>query len=411
MSKEDQEAPKLRKRLSLGLLVFYGVGATIGAGIYVLIGAAAGYAGIYAPLAFIIAAIGIIPTAMSYAELSSRYPVSSGEAVYVKAAFRSKFWSLLTGGMVILSGIIASATISIGCAGYLHNFIDINEAILITAIILIMGGIAIKGILESVLVTAVLTVIEAGALIVLIVIGFSSDFIQSSDFGQLFPPMDDFSIWPGIISASAIAVFAFIGFEDMVNVAEETKNPRKVLPRAIFITLLITALLYTLISFVAISVVPSSELMVSDAPLSLVYERLTGGSPLVLNGVAVFATANTILVQIIMVSRVVYGMSAQNNLPKAFGKINKKTKTPLRATLIVTLITLILALSFPLVKLAEVTSFIILGIWILINLSLIKIKLTDKIHPEGVFKTSLWIPIVGAIFGFVLLGLALFFVE
>jgi amino acid transporter len=178
MSDSNQSPPKLKRTLGLGLLVFYGVGATVSAGIYVLIGSAAGYAGVYAPFAFILSAIGIIPTAMSYAELSSRLPVSSGEAAYVKSAFRSQFFSRITGGFVILSGIVASATITVGCAGYLTTFIGFPQWILITMILLLIGIIAIKGIFKSVIVTAILTLIEVGALVFIIVLGFSSDQVQ-----------------------------------------------------------------------------------------------------------------------------------------------------------------------------------------------------------------------------------------
>ena len=121
----ESVTPKLKRSLNLPLLVLYGLGTTIGAGIYVLVGAAAGRAGIYAPVAFIVAAIGIAPTAAAYGELASRYPVSAGEAAYVKAGFGSRTMSLVAGWLVIVSGVVASAAIAIGCAGYIRTFVDV----------------------------------------------------------------------------------------------------------------------------------------------------------------------------------------------------------------------------------------------------------------------------------------------
>ncbi len=249
----------LDRVLNLPLLLFYGIGTTIGAGIYVLVGAAAGHAGMYAPMAFIVAAIGLAPTAMAYAELSGRYPVSAGEAAYVKGGLRSHILSNITGFLVICTGLVASATIAIGCAGYLSVFIGVSKDILLFAIVFLMGLVAIWGILESVVIAAVFTIIEVGALIVIIVMGFTSGSVDLSEMPDLIPSFSDGHIWAGIVNAGMLAVFAFIGFEDMVNVSEETKNPTKTMPWAIFLTLLITTILYVLVTLVAIMAVPIEE--------------------------------------------------------------------------------------------------------------------------------------------------------
>jgi len=398
MSTKSTSTPKLERSLNLPLLIFYGLGTTIGAGIYVLVGAAAGYSGIYAPIAFVVAAIGIAPTAASYAELSGRFPVSSGEAAYVKAGFQSRWMSILVGWMVIISGVVASATIAIGCAGYIRSFIDIPLPITLIAVIIIMGLVAIWGIMESVILASLFTIVEAGGLIVLIITGFSSEIVDMSRLPEVVPPLGDFSIWLGIINAGMIAVFAFIGFEDMVNVAEETKNPRKTLPWAIFLTLGITAILYTLVAIVAVLSIPPNELAQSEAPLSMVYQKLTGASPIVISAIAIFATANTILIQFIMVSRVIYGMSIQKNLFQIFGLVNRKTQTPIIATLAVIVLTLVLALIFPLERLAEVTSQAILIIWTMVNLALTIIKFRKDPAIDGAFTVPLWIPMAGTVF-------------
>lgn len=404
---KNSSSPQLKRSLNLTLLTFYGLGTTIGAGIYVLIGATAGHAGIYAPLAFLLAALGIAPTAMSFSELSGRYPVSAGEAAYIEKGFRSQTLSKIIGWMVILSGIVASATISIGCAGYLSTFIHLPKEYLVFGIIILMSLVAIWGIMESVVLAALFTIIEAGGLLVLIYYGFSSDYVSPNNFLDFFPPLADGSLWFGIFNGGVLAVFAFIGFEDMVNVVEETKNPKQTMPRAIFLTLLVTAILYTLVAIVAVFTFPPQELNASSAPLSMVFERLTGASPLYLSAIAIFATANTILVQFIMASRVIYGMSKTGNaFPKILSRINEKTKTPIIATFFVASITLILALIFPLSQLAEFTSQAILLIWLFVNIALIKVKLIEPKPQLHGYITPIWIPIIGAIFCFVFLGMS-----
>lgn len=398
--------PRLKRSLNLPLLVLYGLGTTIGAGIYVLVGAAAGRAGIYAPMAFVAAAIGIAPTAASYGELASRYPVSAGEAAYVNAGFGSRAMSLFTGWLVIVSGVVASAAIAIGCAGYIRTFIDLPISLVVTAVIVTMGLVAAWGIVESVLLTALFTLIEAGGLIVLVYAGFSHDSDLILRVPETFPPIAELGIWLGIANAGLLAVFAFIGFEDMVNVAEETRRPRITLPWAIFLTLAITTILYTLVTMVAVLAVAPAELAKSEAPLSLVYSRLTGASPIMISGVAIFATANTILVQLIMASRVVYGMAEQGTMPKLFARVNALTRTPLFATLAIVTVTLILALGFNLERLAEVTSQIVLVIWALANMALVLIKLRKGPEPDDAFIVPLWVPITGFVFSCALLVLS-----
>lgn len=393
----ESRTPKLKRSLNLPLLVLYGLGTTIGAGIYVLVGAAAGRAGIYAPVAFIVAAIGIAPTAATYGELASRYPVSAGEAAYVRAGFGSRTMSLIAGWLVIVSGVVASAAIAIGCAGYIRTFVDLPLPVVVTAVIMTMGLVAAWGIVESVLLAAAFTLIEAGGLLVLIYAGISHDSELILRAPETIPPIAELGIWLGIANAGLLAVFAFIGFEDMVNVAEETKRPRITLPWAIFLTLVITTILYTLVTMVAVLAVPPAELAVSEAPLSLVYERLTGASPVMISGVAIFATANTILVQQIMASRVVYGMAEQGTMPKLFASVNARTHTPLLATAAIVAATLILALGFNLERLAEMTSQIVLVIWALANMALILIKLRKDPAPDSAFTVPMWVPASGFI--------------
>lgn len=390
----------LKRSLNLPLLVLYGLGTTIGAGIYVLVGAAAGRAGLYAPVAFFIAALGIAPTAIAYAEFAGRYPVSAGEAAYVRAGFRSTFASIVTGWLVILSAIVASATIAIGSAGYIRTFVDIPAPLLVTVVLVTMGIAAAWGILESVIIAALFTLIEAGGLAVLIGAGFITIDNVADRVMETLPLGAPGAVWLGIANAGLLAVFAFIGFEDIVNVAEETRNPRRTVPWAIFLTLIVTTVLYVLVAIVAVLAVEPAVLAQSEAPLSDVFRALTGWSPAFLSVIAIFATLNTILVQIIMASRVVYGMAAQKTMPGLFAHVNPLTRTPVRATVAIVLPILVLALAFPLERLAEFTSLFVLVIWVLANAALILVKLRGDPTPKGGYITGFWVPVVGLLFSF-----------
>lgn len=400
------EKPKLKRSLGLTLLVLYGLGTTIGAGIYVLVGAAAGRAGIYAPIAFIAAAIAVAPTAASYAELAGRYPVSAGEAAYVSAGFRSRAMSMLTGWLVIVAGVVASATIAIGCAGYIRSFVDVPTPVLAAGVVVAMGLVAAWGITESVMFAALLTLIEAGGLLFLIFVGFTFESDLLIRIPETVPPAGDAAIWIGIANAGLLAVFAFIGFEDMVNIAEETKNPGRTMPLAIFLTLLITAILYTLITVVAVFAVPPARLAASEAPLSLVYQSLTGRSPAFIGAIAIFATLNTILVQQIMASRVVYGMAGQGTMPSVLAGVNSLTRTPVLATIAVVLPTLLLAIGNPLERLAELTSQIIIVIWVLSNCALLFLKFRGEPAPEQAVTVPVWVPVVGLVFSLGMLAVS-----
>lgn len=242
----------------------------------------------------------------------------------------------------------------------------------------------------------------------LIVLGFSGADSVLPRLPEVLPPIGDLVVWTGVANAGLLAIFAFIGFEDMVNVAEETKNPKRTLPWAIFITLVLTAILYVLVAAVAVLIVDPEELGQAQAPLSLVFERLTGRSASVISAIAIFATLNTILIQFIMASRVIYGMAGQGTMPKIFARVSRKTHTPILATAVVVVATLVLALALPLDRLAEFTSQFLLVIWLLINVALILVKLRGDPAPEGAFIVPIWVPVLGLLFSIAVILLSIF---
>jgi len=395
----DHEAPiqlpvALRRRLGLPLLVLYGVGITIGAGIYVLIGAVAGHAGRYAPWSFLLAAFTMAFTLGSYAELATRFPVSAGEAAYVRAAFRSRTASTLTGLMTILIGIVSSATVSLGAAGYIGQFVDWPQGVSVAAVLAALGAVAAWGILESVLLASLFTLIEAGGLAIIIAAGIHARVPVASALA--LPPFDAGTL-SGIGYASLLAFFAFIGFEDLANVVEEAKTPHRDIPRAMALTLVISTVLYVAVAAIAVAAVPVGELTASPAPLSLVFHTIANVSPVTISLIAIVATLNTILAQMTMAARVVYGMARQGDLPGFAGRVHPKTATPLFATAVIVIATLALALLVPFERLAEGTSLATLLVFLLVNLSLLRLR-HRRVHSDGPHvRVPLWVPAAGCV--------------
>lgn len=384
------EKVELRRSLSLPLITFYGLGTILGAGIYVLVGKVAGAAGIYAPVSFALAAVTAGLSAFTYMELCSRYPLSGGAAVYTQKGFGLRWLSILVGFLIVLSGLVSAATISRGFVGYFRVFFEVPEATIIIGVVIALALLAAWGIAQSVAATAVATIIEVGGLLLIIGVAYASFGALPERLPELIPPIE-FVAWQGIFLGGFLAFYAFIGFEDMVNVAEEVKNPERNLPRAILVTIVISTVLYLAVSLAAVLVLPLDQLSASEAPLALMFEQATGASPKVMASISLFAVINGALVQIIMAARMLYGMSREGWLPKGIGKLNARTQTPIFATILVSLAVLVLALALPLVTLAKVTSFAVLAVFAIISLALIRLK---RIGPPAgnTYTVPAWVP-------------------
>jgi len=393
----DTTTPELRRAIGLPLLVLYGLGITIGAGIYVLIGEAAAAAGVYAPAAFLVAAGVMTFSALSFAEFSGRIPLSAGEAVYVEAGFGWSWLTLGVGLSIIFAATIAGAAISLGCAGYVAELVPLPEPIIVTAIILTMGWIAAKGVQESVTFAGVLTVIEILGLLVIIYAGYRVDPAMMAEINTVIPPLSDGFAMTGVLSASLIAFFAFIGFDNVVNLAEEARNPRKIMPWAIGISLAVVTVIYFFVMLVAVRALPQEELIASKAPIGLLFERLTGMSPFAITLIAIVATMNGVVIEIIMAARVTYGLAKGGKLPPVLGRVDPKRRTPLNATIIITSAMLVSALIVPLDFLVSLTSQIILAIFVLVNMALVRVKWRGDPVPDGIFTVPIFIPVIGAI--------------
>lgn len=389
---------ELRRSIGLTGLVLYGLGVTIGAGIYVLVGETVVRAGPYAPASFLLSAIVMAFTAGSFAELSSRVPRAAGEAIYVEAAFHRGWLTLAVGLAVLVEAMVAAAAIAVGASGYMGQVIALPQPVLIVGIVVLMAAIAVWGIRESVAIAGAMTLIEVAGLLVIIVSGVGADPGALADLPRaLAPPLGDAGAVAGVLAASLIAFFAFIGFDDVVNLVEEARNPKRDLPWAIAITLFLVTLIYVLVSFVAIRAVPVEALSETSAPISLLFEELTGLSPFAINLIAIMATMNGVVIVLIMAARVTYGMAREGRLPAWLGAVSPATRTPLRATVIVAAAVLVLALFTPLDRLAENASAVMLAVFFMVNLALLRLKATGVPGPKGGFSVPLLVPLGGVL--------------
>ncbi len=389
------------------MLVLYGLGTTVGGGIYVLVGAVAGRAGLYAPVSFLLAAVLTAFTALSFAELSARFPLSAGEAVYVEEGLRSKALAQLVGYLVVASGIVSTAALTIGFSGYFRTLVPVPDWAAVVGIVILLGLLAAWGIGESVSAAAIVTIVEIGGLLIIVWVGRGELATFPVRLPDLLPPLH-IAVWAGILGGSFLAYYAFIGFEDMVNVAEEVKDVRRVLPISIVITLVLTTLLYGAIAIVAVLAVPIGDLAASEAPLALIFEHNTGRPATAITVISVAAVLNGALIQIIMAARVLYGMSQRGWLPSSIGRIHHRTRTPVTATALVVGAVVILALGFQIQTLAQVTTIGIVAVAILVNAALVRLKWRTPSPLGEQLIIPMWVPVAGVVVSvfFVVLALA-----
>lgn len=377
----------LKRRLGLGLLTAYGVGVMVGAGIYVLVGVVVAGAGVWAPLAFVLAGLVALPSALSYGELAARMPEAAGEVAFVERGFDSRLLAQIAGVAIVLAGVISGAAVLRGGVGYLAALVPVAEPALIVALGLMLTLIAAVGVLESLSVAALFTAIEVAGLLAVTYAGFSAAPVV--DWTHPAAPY-----WPGILGAVSLCFFAFIGFEDIENMAEEVRDPTRTLPRAILLSLAITAGLYALVALATVRAVPHAVVGATERPLTLVWEAGFGGGAQVLSAIAVAAAVNGVLAQIVMAARVLFGLGKRTAWLRGFARVHPGRGTPLRATALIGAGVVAAALTLPVATLAETTSAVILTVFLLVNVALIRIK---RRTPEASFRVAGWIPWAGLI--------------
>lgn len=374
---------ELVRHLGLFQTTMYGVGLTLGAGIYALIGDAAGAAGNSVWVSFILAAVASVFTGLSYAELSSMYPKAAAEYSYTKNAFRNNFVAFLVGWLTLFVAIIAASTIAVAFGGYFASLFGTPILISAIVVLVVLSFVNFIGIRESSSMNIIFTLIEVAGLGLVIWVGFA--IFGNAQINYFEAPNG----LKGIFSAFTLVFFAYIGFENIANVAEEIRNPKKVLPRAIILSISITAIIYILVSISAIRVLDWQELGTSMAPLADVIKKALGPQAQIgLSLIALFATTNTILIMLVSGSRILYGISRDKSLPAIFGIIHAWRKTPWLAVTVIGALAVVFTFAGDLATIANISVFIIIMVFIVVNFSLIWLRLKEP-QTERPFKVPL----------------------
>lgn len=356
----------LNRSIGLFEAVTYGIGIILGAGIYVLIGPAVGLAGNSIWLSFIIGAIISAFTGLSYAELSTMFPKAAAEYIYVKRAFKNELLAFLTGWLIVFSGIVSMSAVALGFASYFKAIFA--APIILTALILIvlLSVLNFFGIENSSRVNILFTAIEIGGLLLVVFLGIGK--IGTVNYFEA-PNIS------GVFAAAALMFFAYLGFEDIVNIAEETTKPEKTLPRALILSIIITTIFYVLVALAVVNLANWQTLQISDAPLSYAVSTVLGPNGFsIMSYIALFATANTVLITSIVGSRMIYGMAKDKALPTILSKIHNKTKTPWTAILAMMMFSIVFIFLGDIELVANITSLGVFITFALVNLSLIWLR-------------------------------------
>ena len=323
----------------------YGTGLILGAGIYVLIGDVASIAGNAMWISFILAAIIAAFTGLSYAELASMFPKSAAEYVYVKNAFRSKIVAFLVGWVTIFVAIVSAAAVAIGFSSYFLVFMpSINPTISAVLLVAALSGLNFIGIRESMWTNTSFALIELAGLVLIIVAGFLLSPSLNTDYLKMPPLVTSPTLaLTAILGGTGLVYFAYFGFENLANIAEETRNAHRTIPKALIASIAITTVIYVLVALAAVALVGWEALSSTKAPLAFAAERAFGRTGIImLSSIALFATSNTVLMLLVSASRIIFGMSSDGALPRPLARIHSKTKTPLRSIIMVMIMTVVI---------------------------------------------------------------------
>ena len=391
------DVPELRRNLTLPWLVFYGVGVTVGAGIFALIGELVNVSGARAPLAFLVAGAIATITSLSYRDLVGRMPRAGGEAIWVSRGIGDGAGRAVGFG-VVAAGIVSSAVVALAFGGYVGEVLPVPPLLVTVLAIAGITAIAGFGARESIMVGGAVTLLEVGALVLVILFGLP-ELASIDAFTSMFESggvLNTQGWMTPVLSGAILAFFAFIGFEDIANMAEETVDPTKTAPRAIAWTLGISIVVYVLLSLIAINVADPAAIAASDAPMATLFEMVSGRGSDVIATIAAIAMTNGILAQVMMSSRVIFGMGSERSLGRlspTLAEVHPRRGTPVRATVLVGTVVTLLAVAVPLVHLARLTSILILAVFTLVNTAEVRFTRRDP-NPD---QRMVWVGAVGAV--------------
>jgi amino acid transporter len=405
------EQPELKRAIGPKLLLLFIIGDILGTGIYALTGQVAAEVGGAAWLPFLLAFAVATVTAFTYLELVTKYPEAGGAAVYVHKAFGIHFVSFIISFIVMSSGITSASAASRAFAANLVTGFGLqvgNVGVLFIALgfILLVMLVNFRGVSESVRVNVVLTLIELSGLLMVILIGLWAIAGGQGDFSRvvLFQTPEEKSVLLAVSTATSLAFFAMVGFEDSVNMAEETKDPSRIFPKVLLTGLGVTAVVYVLVSIFAVAIVPIGELAGNETPLVTVVQTAAPDFPIadLLPFISMFAVANTALINMMMASRLLYGMSKKAVLPAFLCRVHEERRTPWAAILFTTAIALGLIGYVSLDQegsvvalLGGTTSLLLLAVFAVVNATVLKLR-RDRV-PQKHFNAGRVLPIVGVV--------------
>jgi amino acid transporter len=357
---------QLKPVLGPAQLIFYSVGVIVGAGVYSVLGAAAGLAQQGLWISFLVSASVALLTAISYAEMATSFPAAGAEYIYVRRAWPHADWLAFgVGAIILIGGAATAATVAMAFGGYLRVFVDCPAPVAAVLLLGVCTGFNIWGLRESSWINIVFTSIEVAGLLLVIVVALMSD----ARVPETAPTAD-----PSVIAAAALLFFVYLGFEEIANLAEEVRNPGRDLPIALFVSLAITTALYVAVSFSALSLAAPSDLADSEAPLATAVEKAWPGAAGILSAIALFATANTVLITVIATSRVAFSMARDKEIPSVFSGLLAARQTPWAAAVLTFAMAAALIPIGSLKILAELSSFAALVAFFAVNLVLIVLR-------------------------------------
>ena len=355
-------------------LIFYSVGMIVGAGVYSVIGSAAGLAHQNLWLSFVVGAGVAMLTALSYAEMATSFPVAGAEYVYLRRAWPHADWLAFTvGSILLLGGAATAATVAMAFAGYLRTFIEVPTIAAAALLLAICTGLGVWGLRESSWLNVVFTLIEVTGLLMVVAAALSGEARSVTQ-----PPPAE----PAVLAAAALLFFVFLGFEEVANLAEEVRNPARDLPMALFVSLGITTVLYVMVALAVVSISAPAELAASEAPLATAIENVWPRAGNLLSAVALFATANTVLITVVAASRLAYSMGRDKEIPSIFGKVHPTRQTPYTAGLLTFGLAVVLLPASSVRVLAEMSSFAALLAFLSVNITLIALRYKMPDHPR-----------------------------
>jgi APA family basic amino acid/polyamine antiporter len=347
-------------------LIFYSVGVIIGAGVYSVLGAAAGLAQHDLWISFLLGAGIALLTAISYAEMATSFPAAGAEYIYIRRAWPKADWLAFgVGAIILIGGAATAATVALAFGGYLRVFVDWPAPV--AAVLLLAGCNAFNtwGLRESSWVNILFTSIEVAGLLLVILVALTS---------EARTPAAEAFVEPSVMAAAALLFFVYLGFEEIANLAEEVRNPGRDLPIALFVSLAITTGLYVAVSVAVFSLAAPSELAASEAPLAAAIQKAWPGAANVLSGIALFATANTVLITVIATSRVAFSMARDKEISSVFARLLPVRQTPWVAAILTFAMAAVLVPIGSVKILAELSSFAALVAFFTVNVVLIALR-------------------------------------